>query len=115
MRPIRHFFTAAIVTASAGSALANDEAITEALSGKTIKSATSNVEFTFNSNGSLKGKAGPNQGLDIEGTWKVEDGNFCRTLTTPRRMAGTLCQKITMGDGAVTLSGPNGTVRYTVQ
>jgi hypothetical protein len=93
----------------AGPAMADP--LTDALAGKTLVNDSS--EIKVNADGSLIGTAG---GAALEGTWSVENGQWCRTLTAPARAAGSACQAATLNaDGTITFDGVRGPVTYAIR
>ncbi len=59
------------------------------------------LTVVLKSNGKVKGSG-------IEGVWEERDGNYCRTLTKPKKFAGTECQTVTLKGSEVTFVNPNG-------
>lgn len=66
---------------------AHAQDLAKALSGKTLVGG--NTEIRVNPDGTLAGKAGQD---GLQGTWKVDKGKWCRTITAPKRLAGSACQ-----------------------
>jgi len=78
--------------------------IAAALSGRTLVNDGARIEV--NPDGTLSGF--------VEGTWSVENGQWCRTLTAPARVAGSACQDIEIADGQATIDGVNGPVTWDI-
>jgi hypothetical protein len=88
--------------------------LTAAVSGKTLITETSEIQV--GSDGALTGKVGQNLDTELSGTWEIRDGQWCRTITAPARLAGSACQAMTLNnDGTVTIDGANGPIVYTVR
>lgn len=88
--------------------------LTAAVSGKTLVSEGG--EFRVGRDGTLTGAVGPNRDTEVTGAWAIRDGQWCRTLTAPARLAGTACQAMTLnGDGTVTIDGVSGPVVYAIR
>lgn len=83
------------------------ESLTARLSGKTLTNETGGT-IVLGADGSLSGV--------VEDAWTERDGQFCRTLTSPARLAGTLCQNVCFDDeGTVTfLTGAGGDTPWTI-
>lgn len=79
----------------------------DALAGKTMMSVDNpDTLLTFGTDGTLSGA--------VTGTWSVENGQFCRTLTEPASVAGSLCQDVEIdGEVFTFLSGTNGNSSWT--
>ncbi|WP_424969923.1 hypothetical protein [Dinoroseobacter sp. S76] len=79
----------------------------DALAGKTLMNVDNpDTLLTFGADGSLSGA--------VTGTWSVENGQFCRTLTEPASVAGSLCQDVVIdGDVLTFLAGTNGDSSWT--
>lgn len=75
-----------------------------ALSGKTLTNA--DTTFVVNADGTLTGEEAT--GEVVAGTWKIEDGKWCRTLTQPAAFAGTSCRDVIIEGDQVTLARPDG-------
>lgn len=61
---------------------------------------------------------GGNDTLQFGGTWTVEDGKYCRTLTepTPEPMRSSGCLEVQIDGDQATLTSEDGTTRtYTLQ
>lgn len=85
---------------------ADVDPLAAALAGRTL--VNDNGSIDVNRDGTLSGL--------VQGAWTVRDGQWCRTLTAPARLAGTACQDATLnGDGTVTIAGVNGPVTWTIQ
>lgn len=87
--------------------------ITDALAGKTL--VAPGQEITAQPDGRLTGKVGKNLDVDLEGTWEIKDGKWCRTLSKPKGAAGSACQDLSIGDGTVTIVGTRGPVEYVLK
>ncbi|QCO54724.1 hypothetical protein EOK75_02300 [Pseudorhodobacter turbinis] len=97
--------------ASFGTAQADEtETIKQAISGKTIVSGT--AEIKLSKNGRMTGKAGS---TTYKGAWTVRDGKFCRTITEPKKWAGTECQPTKLGGGIISLTGRNGPADWAIK
>lgn len=79
------------------------EAITKAISGKTI--FNDSAEFKVRKNGKLTGKAGKTK---FKGAWAIRKGKWCRTFTEPKKWAGTECQPAKLSGNTITITGRNG-------
>ena len=86
-----------------------------AISGKTLVADT--AELTLNSDRTLQGKIGNELEVDLIGTWYVDDGRFCRTISEPANLAGKACQNMRLYENGTVLEvdGVNRTVRYQVR
>lgn len=69
----------------------------------------SDFTITFKADGSMVG-ANP----ALTGSWEVRDGQFCRTIVTPARLAGSECQKVTISGDTYTFDGSSGVREYTL-
>lgn len=85
---------------SAGPVLAGSGS-TEWLSIVGKKLENGDLTVVLKSNGKVKGSG-------IEGVWEERDGKYCRTLTKPKKFAGTECQTVTLKGNEVTFVNPNG-------
>lgn len=86
--------------------------ITRAVSGQTLIQGE-NVINT-NADGTMTGTTAG--GDEIRGAWAVRNGQWCRTLTLPARLAGTACQDVELGDGEITFTAADGgSATYQVQ
>jgi hypothetical protein len=114
-RPLILFSTVLALAACQANTTASEvDPLTAAVSGKTLVSEGG--EFQVGSNGALSGAIGPNRDTAVAGAWAIRDGQWCRTLTEPARLAGTACQAMTLnGDGTVTIDGVNGPVVYAIR
>ncbi len=81
-------------------------ALAERLSGATLTNDRSTI--VLGADGSMSGS--------VEGAWTERNGQFCRTLTAPARLAGTICQPVRFNDdGTVTfIGGAGGDVTYRI-
>ncbi|MCK8484033.1 hypothetical protein MUY21_08295 [Aliiroseovarius sp. S2029] len=62
--------------------------------------------------------SGGNDALKFAGTWTVEDGKYCRTLTepTPEPMRSSGCLEVSIDGDQATLTSEDGTTRtYTLK
>ncbi|MEE4118911.1 MAG: hypothetical protein V2I65_07845 [Paracoccaceae bacterium] len=85
---------------------ADVDPLTAALAGRSLTNDAGTIDV--NRDGTLSGLA--------EGAWTVRDGQWCRTISEPARLAGTACQDATLnGDGSVTIDGVNGPVTWAIQ
>lgn len=110
---IRSLFTA-ICVASVTPAIAQDDALKKALSGKSLLAP--NAQLKLARNGKLSGAVGKDLKVALEGAWTVRDGKFCRTLELPAHLVGTECQKAVLNaDGTVTIDGVRGPVIYQIK
>ena len=96
-----------------GTAPTDADPLTAALAGKTL--VNDRGQIAVNTDGTLTGTVGGGS-ESFEGAWAVRDGRWCRTITSPARVAGTACQDATLnGDGTVTIDGVNGPVTYEIR
>jgi uncharacterized lipoprotein YajG len=66
-----------------------------------------NSKFSIKSDGTFTG--------DASGTYVVENGQFCRTVITPEKWAGTQCQDVVVDGDKVTFVRPDGSSNsYTI-
>ncbi|MEM6974016.1 MAG: hypothetical protein AAF577_14545 [Pseudomonadota bacterium] len=87
----------------------------DAVAGRTLSNAEAGV-FQIGADGSLTGLIGSARDEALVGTWSVADGQWCRTITEPARIAGSACQEATQNDdGTVTIVGRRGPVTYLVE
>lgn len=85
--------------------------LTSDLAGRTLvgKGGT----YTLNADGTMTGKAGK---ADLEGTWEISDGRFCRTISKPAKHAGSECQGIAVDGSNVTITRADGsTAEFVLQ
>lgn len=108
---MRHsFFASALV----GLTLAASGAVAQSASpawlsivGKTL--VNGKTEVTLKRNGSLVGTG-------IKGAWQERNGKYCRTLTKPKKFAGTECQVVSLNGDQVTFDNQNGrTSTWTIK
>jgi hypothetical protein len=86
--------------------------LTAALAGKTL--VNEGGAITVGRDGSLSGTVG--NGTPLVGAWAVRDGQWCRTIEQPARLAGTECQRAVLnGDGTVTIDGVNGPGTFEIR
>ncbi|MCK8462328.1 hypothetical protein MUY35_00510 [Aliiroseovarius sp. S1339] len=86
----------------------------QALAGKSFVGKTG-LAITLEPDGSI---SGGNDTLQFGGTWTVEDGKYCRTLTepTPEPMRSSGCLDVLIEGDQATLTSADGTTRtYTLQ
>jgi hypothetical protein len=93
---------------------ADADPLASALSGRTL--VADNAEINVGADGSLTGRLGTNLENELVGAWTVRNGQWCRTITEPARLAGTECQDATVNaDGTVTFVGDNRTTVYALR
>ena len=79
--------------------------ITQAVSGRTL--VAGDTRLTAGANGALIGALAG--GDTLSGTWRINNGKWCRTLTLPARFAGPeVCQDAALTDGQLVVIGSNG-------
>lgn len=78
-----------------------DDPLTAAISGKTLVQGDNRI--LFSPNGRLSGTLA--NGDEVAGAWAIRDGRYCRTLTSPERVAGTVCQDVELGEQTVSFDG----------
>ncbi|MHA6267876.1 hypothetical protein [uncultured Aliiroseovarius sp.] len=91
-----------------------DSALIQALSGKSFVGKTG-MAITLEADGTI---SGGNDAFQFGGTWTVEDGQYCRTLTepTPEPMRSSGCLDIVIDGEQATLTSADGTIRtYTLR
>lgn len=66
------------------------------------------AEITVNADGTLSGTVGVNNPQALTGNWAVRDGDWCRTITAPERLAGTECQTVTLDGDQVSFESASG-------
>lgn len=44
---------------------------------------------------------------DLEGTWEIRNGQWCRTVSSPERLAGSACQEMSLTENGVEINGAN--------
>ncbi|WP_156883586.1 hypothetical protein [Salipiger mucosus] len=109
---MKHFslLPVALVIAGCNADMPSDTAMVtpadgpSALSGKTL--SNSDTTLIVNADGTLTGQEAT--GEAVSGTWTVEDGQWCRTLTQPEAYAGTSCRTVLIEGDQVTLARPDG-------
>lgn len=84
--------------------------ISDAVSGKTLTHSKNKLKLR--KNGKLTGNL--SDGSKLSGAWTVRDGQFCRTLKKPERLAGTECQEAVLGDGVITITGRTGPLDWII-
>lgn len=95
-------------------AFADDAEIAAKFSGKNLSG--NGVDMNINPDGTFTGKVGKNLDQDFAGTWKIKNGQWCRTISKPERFKGSSCQDLTMnGDGTVTIDGRRGPAKYALK
>jgi len=81
------------------------DAITQAISGRTLVSGE--TRLSAGTNGALVGTLA--NGDTLSGTWRINGGKWCRTLTLPERFSGPeVCQDAALTDGQLVIIGSNG-------
>ena len=91
-----------------------DDPLYQALIGKSFV-GESGLAITLDPDGTI---SGGNDSLQFGGTWTVEDGQYCRTLTepTPEPMRSSGCLDVMIEGDQATLTSADGTTRtYTLQ
>lgn len=87
---------------------ASKKELLSALSGKTITHTKNKSQIKINTDGTLVGKG-------VKGTWTIKGRKWCRTLTEPKKYAGTACQKVDLDGNTVTFHGEDGRANsYTI-
>lgn len=94
-------------TTMASNDMGDAGSLTARLSGKTLTNDRGGM-IVLGADGSMSGT--------VEGAWTERDGQFCRTVTAPARLAGTLCQDVRFNaDGTVSfLQGATGTATWEI-
>ena len=113
MKPI-FLLTASLVAVTACTDVATShDPITIAVSGRTLVSG--DTRLTAGQNGALVGTLA--NGDTLSGTWKINGGKWCRTLTLPERFSGSeVCQDAALQDGQLVIIGSNGSpTTYTIE
>lgn len=97
---------ASIMTVTACAEVASfPDPITQAVSGRTL--IAGETRLTAGANGALVGTLAG--GDTLSGTWRVNGGKWCRTLTQPERFHGPeVCQAAALQDGQLVIVGSNG-------
>ncbi|MEM9635526.1 MAG: hypothetical protein AAGA50_29660 [Pseudomonadota bacterium] len=104
----------AVTTGLSTGALADDSSIAAEFAGKNLSGH--GVDMNINPDGTFTGTVGKNPKEDFAGTWKISNGQWCRTITKPERFKGSQCQDLTVnGDGTVTIDGRRGPAKYTLK
>lgn len=86
--------------------------ITAAVSGKTLTAGDSILNV--GADGTLTGVLP--DGAELIGEWSVRNGQWCRTINTPSRFAGTACQNAELIDDAkISIDGINRTTIWTIE
>lgn len=80
------------------------EITAEQIAGKTVVS--DGGTFVIGAGGTLSGTVG--KGDQIGGTWAVKDGQWCRTISTPKRHAGSACQAASIKGTTLTVTRADG-------
>ena len=75
-------------------------ALIAALSGTTLTNEGGTVVIA-NADGTLSGP----EGSGLAGTWEVVNGQWCRAITAPERIAGQACQDVTINGNVATING----------
>lgn len=76
------------------------------LSGKTLVAGESSI--VMGADGKLTGKVGKGGKDVLAGTWSVEGGKLCRTITQPKRLAGSECQTAVLKRNKLTITRADG-------
>ena len=111
---------AAILAASVLGACATEtpqatDPITQAVAGKRLVADRGDY-VDVKADGTLSGMVGPEQTEELAGTWEIQNGQWCRTLTLPANFTGSACQDATLNDdGTLTIDGVNGPVVWAIQ
>lgn len=87
--------------------------ITQAVPGRTL--VAGDTRLTAGANGALIGTLAG--GDSLSGTWRINNGKWCRTLTLPTRFSGPeVCQDTALADGQLVIIGSNGSpTTYTIE
>ncbi|MDE9448920.1 hypothetical protein J3R80_00375 [Aliiroseovarius sp. Z3] len=93
---------------------ASQDPLFQALAGKSFVGKTG-LAIKLEQDGTI---SGGNDAMQFGGTWSVDDGKYCRTLTepTPEPMRSSGCLEVQINGDQVTLTSDDGTSRtYTLQ
>ncbi len=86
-----------------------DAAIAAQLSGRTLVNVANGARISANADGTLVGEG-------VEGTWHIKDGEWCRTIVKPEKIAGSLCQGLSINGVTMTLARADGSIgTYTIE
>lgn len=98
----------AVTFVTVGLAASAALAVTKAdLAGKNL--VMGKTEIRLNADGKMTGKVGKDGDEVLTGVWSIDKGNFCRTITAPKRLAGQACQKAAIKGKVFTLTRDDGT------
>ncbi|WP_432450168.1 hypothetical protein [Aliiroseovarius marinus] len=86
---------------------ADTDPLQDALAGKTFY-GKSDTTITLHEDGKL---TGGNDKMQIEGTWSVENGTYCRDITSPDFLAGKGCPAVSFDGDLVTFTRADGSAR----
>ena len=98
-------FPATLVVLAMLSAPALAQITAEQMAGKTLTLKKST--FVIGADGTMTGKT--DRGETVTGTWEVEGGKWCRTITEPPRLAGSACQTASIKGKTFTITRDDGT------
>lgn len=85
--------------------------ITAAVSGRTLTLGSSRLDV--GADGTLTGVI--RNGDELVGTWSVQNGQWCRTIVQPTRLAGSECQNASVGNGTFTVDGLQGPLTWQIE
>lgn len=106
---LKNLIVSAVVLGLAGCVnTATGDPLYDALVGKTWEREDGNVTMIASADGALTGTTSAG---DLLGTWEIRNGEFCRTLSSPERAAGSACQEMELTDDGIKIAGFN----YTQQ
>ena len=88
-----------------GTSVAHSEITAEQVAGKTL-TGSDKSKFEISADGALTGVTG--KGDALAGTWEVKDGDWCRTIKEPARLAGSACQAASIKGSTLTLIRDDG-------
>lgn len=105
--------TALIAVTACAEVSTTPDPIEQAVSGRTLMAG--DTRLTAGANGALVGTLA--SGDTLSGTWRINNGKWCRTLTQPARFAGPeVCQDAALTDGQLVVIGSNGSpTTYTIE
>lgn len=99
------------ISALAGS-VAMAEITAEQVAGKTLRLKGS--VLVIGADGNLSGTT--EKGEDVTGNWSVKNGEWCRTITAPARLANTDCKPATVKNRKLILTQKDGsTVAFNIK
>ncbi len=91
--------------------LAAQADMVQELSGKTLVAGKSRI--VMGADGAMSGKVGADT---LTGTWMVRDGKLCRTISAPKRMAGSECQTAVLRGNTLQITRADGsTLEWSVE